>query len=438
MNTLKQILVVAGSALALMGCPQTPTSQVEHVPTISPQNLTSSTVVAWGNNFGWQSTVPAGLNDVIAIAAAEYHNLALKRDGTVVAWGCGIANHGQCSVPAGLSGVIAIAANDFHSLALKRDGTVVAWGYNNWGQFIPAGLSDVTAIAAGSGHDLALRSDGTVVAWGDNTSGQASVPAGLSNVTAIAGGGAHSLALKRDGTVVTWGYNIGGSLNVPAGLSNVTAIAAGCAHNLALKRNGTVVAWGCGGIDRAYDKGQCDIPAGLSDVTAIAAGSHHSLALKRDGTVVAWGSNSFGQSSVPAGLSSVTAIAAGGLHSLALVEVEIYTLAPSDKPSPIVKGWARPRESLPYKVDLTWICERNEGCSPQTPPVRAWLEGDLQGLKYAMPEPKPGAKEFGFSLEVGEDAEPGLRSLVLMTQLGEDVFKTPFELEIGMPGEPRP
>jgi hypothetical protein len=115
----------------------------------------------------------------------------------------------------------------------------------------------------------------------------------------------------------------------------------------------------------------------------------------------------------------------------------VYTLVPSNETSPIVKGWARPLEMLPYKVDLTWICERYAGCSPKDPPVRSWLEGDLQGLNYTMPEVKPGEKEFSFSLEVVKDAKLGVRSLVLMTQVGGEVLKTPFELEIRESGKPR-
>ena len=64
-----------------------------------------------------------------AIAAGGYHSLALKSDGTVVAWGCGGGTTtGSAACRRGLSGVTAIAAGVYHSLALKSDGTVVAWG----------------------------------------------------------------------------------------------------------------------------------------------------------------------------------------------------------------------------------------------------------------------------------------------------------------------
>jgi alpha-tubulin suppressor-like RCC1 family protein len=42
------------------------------------------------------------LTDVIAISAGYYHSLALKKDGTVVAWGNDI--DGQSTVPTELAG----------------------------------------------------------------------------------------------------------------------------------------------------------------------------------------------------------------------------------------------------------------------------------------------------------------------------------------------
>src|ERR1035437_5389597 len=130
--------------------------------------------------------------------------------GRVVAWGDGAA--GQTTVPAGLTDVTAIAGGGRHALALKSDGTVAAWGELS---YVPPDLTDVTAVSAGWAFDLALKGDHTVVAWGADSSYETNVPTGLSNVTAIAAGDAHALALKSDGTVVAWGDNTYGQVTVP-------------------------------------------------------------------------------------------------------------------------------------------------------------------------------------------------------------------------------
>jgi hypothetical protein len=204
---------------------------------------------------------------------------------TTFAWGCGGSGGGPCAMPGGLSDVTAVDAGADHGLALKSDGTVVAWGCGfNYGQCnMPSSLAGVTAIAAGGLHSLALKNDGTVVAWGCGAPspidvGQCSVPGGLAGVAAISAGRSQSLALKSDGTVVAWGCGAldYGQCNVPGGLAGVRAIAAAYGHSLALKNGGTVVAWGCGA---GHDFGQCTVPAALSGVSAIAAGDFHSLAL---------------------------------------------------------------------------------------------------------------------------------------------------------------
>ena len=88
-----------------------------------------------------------------------------------------------------LSHVEAIASSMSHSLALKSDGTVVAFGENGENVApVPAGLSNVVEIAVDESFSMALKRDGTVAAWGDNSSNQTAVPAGLSNVVAIAAG----------------------------------------------------------------------------------------------------------------------------------------------------------------------------------------------------------------------------------------------------------
>lgn len=278
-----------------------------------PNGHTPGSVIAWGENshFG-ELNMPAGLSGMIAVAARAYHCLALRADGTVVAWG---RNYdGESNVPVGLNSVTAIAAGARHSLALTTGSTVVAWGDTPGGKSsVPNGLTSVIAIAAGDDHSLALKKDGTIVAWGANFFGECDVPASLKSSVAIGAGSLHSLAVRPNGTVVAWGFNDYGQCNVPPGLSGVVAVAAGSAHNLALKADGTVVAWG------NNDLGQCTVPSGLNGVVAIAASSGRSLALKSDGTVVAWGFDYHGTIATPAGLNGVISIATGSLVSLAVV-----------------------------------------------------------------------------------------------------------------------
>ena len=116
-------------------------------------------------------------------------------------------------------------------MALKSDGTVVAWGLK---ASVPPGMTGVVAVAVGWHHTLALKTDGTLAVWGDDDEVQCTVPAALNQVVAIAAGWDCSVALKNDGTVVAWGANNAGESTVPAGLSGVVAIAAGYCYTVAL------------------------------------------------------------------------------------------------------------------------------------------------------------------------------------------------------------
>jgi hypothetical protein len=82
---------------------------------------------------------------------------------------------------------MAIAAGEEYTVALKNDGSVVAWGGNDYGQTnVPIqAQSGVTAIAAGRRHTVALKNDGSVVSWGNLTNVQLGAQSG---VTAIAAG----------------------------------------------------------------------------------------------------------------------------------------------------------------------------------------------------------------------------------------------------------
>lgn len=196
------------------------------------------------------SPIPPEATNVTAIAAGATHALALRADGSLLAWDTydldGTLNpYGQLDVPSQAMPAMAIAAGAHHNLVVRSNGTVVAWGRNDRGQCqVPATATNVIAVTAGEQHSVALRADGTVVAWGDNSKGQLQVPPTATNILALAAGLHHTVALRADGTVVAWGDNSRGQTNVPAEATNVVAVSAGPIHGVALRADGRVVAWG--------------------------------------------------------------------------------------------------------------------------------------------------------------------------------------------------
>src|SRR4029079_5314163 len=171
-------------------------------------------VVAWGRSApGGALAVPTPValpGPAQRVAVCESTAYALLEDGSVVAWGEN--DEGQLgNGPSGsnrplrtypkpsvtpvrvtdLADIIAIEAGRKHAIALRKDGTVWAWGIRDDGAVgdgdaKPAGslgvgsadapvtvraLEGITQIAAGPTHNLALTGDGKVMSWGSNSTG---------------------------------------------------------------------------------------------------------------------------------------------------------------------------------------------------------------------------------------------------------------------------
>lgn len=271
------------------------------------------TVLAWGWIEGKNVVRPVPVEGLKNVTGVFLNHYAVKEGMFAVEFDkrimrCGFPGRVESALVLDLGEVGAVQFDEM--FVVKSDGTMwqggpgQAFKYNR----INA-LADVRCASSSrgpSGHTVALQSDGTVWIWGDAYFGRSSVDArfkpktptqveGISDVTAVAAGRSHVVALKSDGTVWTWGWNEHGQL-------------------------------GNGGISDRYVPGQVQ---GLKDVTAIRAGLGYSMALKSDGTLWGWGDNAYGQLGdgstedrhlpVQVGeLQGVVAFDAGGNHTLAV------------------------------------------------------------------------------------------------------------------------
>lgn len=318
-----------------------------------------------------------GISDVAAVAAGRGTTVALRRDGTVWAWGentqlgdgttasqPGRYTPGQVS---GLTDVIAVSAGNMHSLALKRDGTVWGWGSNGSGalgigpspnpslpyEFVPVqitSLPSIRSIVATGAYAMASDVNGEVWAWGDNFSGQMGdgttttqyYPVkvnGVTNVRSVAGSHDTAYAVTNDDRVFGWGAGyVGDSTNQPRPtpvqlpLAAVRAVAGGFGHTVAVLHDGSVYGWGLN-TDGELGDGTTEtrmsptpVPAVTADV--IAAGSRFTITGSEAG-ITAWGKNSAGtmgmgcasecpQPTPVTNMTDAVDVSAGGLSSAAL------------------------------------------------------------------------------------------------------------------------
>jgi len=329
------------------------------------------------------STTPVQVNtltDITAIAAGQFHTLALKTYGTVWTWGdnkygqLGAITTGPCGydddyfdcsptpVPvrskvtatfnvsgtvSGLTGTLVLQNNGGDDLIIMENGP-----FTFATELEDLALYDIEILTQPDGQTCEIISSNSErINATDITDISIICPYPFTEAVDIAAGEYHSIALKTDGTVWAWGNNGAGQLGVKtvekcAGLycsstpvevsilTDVVAVTAGDSHSIALKGDGTVWAWGENWSGQLGDGTRTSSTTPIqvndfTDIVAVAAGSTNTFALKTDGTVWAWGYNGNGQlgngttgrSSTPvqvSELAEVDAIAAGWSHTLAL------------------------------------------------------------------------------------------------------------------------
>lgn len=135
------------------------------------------------------------------VSAGASHSMAIATNGTLWGWGSNsngqLGNNTTGGGTPGVSNVTAprqvspdtdwnlVSAGGLHTLAVRKDGTLWAWGSNADGQLGDgSGADDAisprqigldrtwVAISAGDGHSAGLKADNSLWTWGRNADGQ--------------------------------------------------------------------------------------------------------------------------------------------------------------------------------------------------------------------------------------------------------------------------
>jgi alpha-tubulin suppressor-like RCC1 family protein len=257
---------------------------------------TNGTLWGWGNNGQGQIVQPPSIKFIATpaqigvetnwadISVGAGHCLALKRDGSLWAWGqndTGQVGDGttiNVCTPTRISsekGWRSIAAGNCNGYALKGDGTVWRWGLDPIGggtnhNFTPVQIDPSTNWIKISSSDfvfMALKSDGTIWIGGQNAQSVAGnyVKTPVTNLVQIgtdndwqdvSTGRSLFLARKRDGSLWVCGQNGQGLGNKLFGLDSYEkltrvrfdfepwAFANGYVNSLLLTRDGNLWSFG--------------------------------------------------------------------------------------------------------------------------------------------------------------------------------------------------
>jgi len=298
---------------------------------------------AWGEYSAWRtpfqgpaiSQVPRRVgsdSDWAQVAAGLKHMVALKADGSLWAWGLNSEGQaGQSDVSTNYdtpteigreTNWTKVSASYFHNLALKNDHSLWAWGLNLRGQLGDGTTSNRSApvrigmdrdwqtIAAGGHSSYALKINGTLWGWGADFSTTTWAPRQIApgtNWLAISPDDANLLiALKTDGTLWLRGrrFNLlatqvdsgGVDLLTQVGLDNDwSEIYAGRDSFFARKKRG---GWWVCGLNTEGQLGAGGIGAWAPSPKALrfnfepwafAPGEGTTVLLNRDGKLWTWG-----------------------------------------------------------------------------------------------------------------------------------------------------
>lgn len=237
----------------------------------NPQKATSSALIA--PNVSKVASKGSATADG---TGTDAYILYLKKDGSLV----DLLEHGSSpyTLPSG-NDFVDIAAGLNFGIALRKNGSIEAWGDDTDGVVSGAPSGKFVSVDCGAHFACALSDDGSIYCWGDNSVGQCNNPSGI--YTKIRCGWDCSVALNREGYPSCWGKNPTSASWAPPSIRLRDAHVGG------------------GPVMRIYPDsisalGGTSYPAGgdpLHDQTVIHTGeiSRHAVGVTLQGDIITWG-----------------------------------------------------------------------------------------------------------------------------------------------------
>lgn len=295
------------------------------------------------------------------VACGGHSAAAIRDDGTLWTWGLnafgelgiGVWGNGNnigdiaenrsspVEVLGGFTDWIDVSCHFSGMLAIRKDGTLWAWGapwgagsidydvifgYRSSPTNVGGGITDWHKISLDGSHDAALaqRSDGSLWGWGNNSNGEIGDGTRISRESpvSILGsftdwidfiGGGSSFGIRQNGTLWSWGRNTHGTLghNDTVNRSSPTMISGhndwlrvavsseifGRNHATAIRANGYIYSWGYNTYGQLGDgttvtkSTPTRVAGGFADWSEVSNGEAWTVALRKNGTLWAWGNH---------------------------------------------------------------------------------------------------------------------------------------------------